>query len=126
MQLLTQCLRRKTVFRHVNNCTRAKYLQYLPSNLQGQDGTVSLANYMDTSIEDYCEKMANRGTWADHVVVITMARMLQQDIVIVTSSPSSSREECLTWVIGDESRKKEPLLLGHLWENHYQSLQPIR
>ena len=80
---------------------------------------------MDTTIEQYCEKMAKCGTWADHVVVITMARMLEHDIVIVTSSPSTSGEVCLTWVIGDSTKEKPPLLLAHLWENHYQSLQPI-
>ena len=69
--------------------------------------------------------MAKRGTWADHVVVIAMARMLEHDIVIVTSSPSSSENDCLRWVIGDKGIKKDPLLLGHLWENHYQSLRPI-
>ena len=78
-----------------------------------------------TTIEEYCERMAKQGTWADHVVVVNMARMLERDIVIVTSSPSTNENECLTWVIGDRTMKKEPLLLAHLWENHYQSLQPI-
>ena len=70
--------------------------------------------------------MAKRGTWADHVVVINMAKMLQRDIMIVTSSPSSSGNDCLLWVPGDRSGKNEQLLLGHMWENHYQSLQPIK
>ena len=51
--------------------------------------------------------MAKRGTWADHVVVVAMARMLEHDIVIVTSSPSTSENECLTWVIGDTTMKKK-------------------
>ena len=69
--------------------------------------------------------MAKSGTWADHVVVINMAKMLQRDIMVVTSSPRSSGNDCLVWVPGDRSGKNEPLLLGHMWENHYQSLQPI-
>ena len=69
--------------------------------------------------------MAKSGTWADHVVVINMAKMLQRDIRIVTSSPSTSGNDCLVWVPGDRSGKNAPLLLGHMWENHYQSLQPI-
>ena len=91
---------------------------------QGPEGSVSLENFTDTTIKGYCEKMAKPGTWADHVVVITMARMLEHNIVIVTSSPSTSSEECLTWVIWDRTDKKPLLLLGHLWENHYQSLKP--
>lgn len=103
----------------------SEYIQQHPT-YEGPEGSVSLENYMDgTTIEEYCERMAKRGTWADHVVVVSMARMLERDIVIVTSSPSTSENECLTWVIGDTTMKKKPLLLAHLWENHYQSLQPI-
>ena len=86
---------------------------------------MSLDNFIERTLEDYCNNMAKRGTWADHVVVTNMARMLERDIMIVTSSPSTSGNDCLVWVPGDRSGKKEPLLLGHMWENHYQSLQPI-
>lgn len=68
--------------------------------------------------------MSKDGTFADHVVVIAMARMLKHDILIVTSSPSANIKESLTWVIGENHFKGNPMLLGHVWENHYQSLQP--
>ena len=98
---------------------------HLSSNFQGQAGTVSLESFIEGTIVDYCNKMARRGTWADNVVIINMAKMLEHDILIVTSSPNTSGNDCLLWVSGDRTGKKAPLLLGHLWENHYQSLQPI-
>ena len=97
----------------------------LSSNFQGQAGTVSLESFIEGTIVDYCNTMARRGTWADNVVIINMAKMLEHDILIVTSSPNTSGNDCLLWVSGDRTGKKAPLLLGHLWENHYQSLQPI-
>ena len=69
--------------------------------------------------------MAKKGTWADNIVIVNMAKMLGHDIMIVTSSPSTSGNDCLVWVSGDRTGKNAPLLLGHLWENHYQSLQPL-
>ena len=98
---------------------------HLPSIFQGQAGTVSLESFIEGTMVDYCKKMARRGTWADNVVIINMAKMLEHDILIVTSSPNTSGNDCLLWVSGDRTGKKAPLLLGHLWENHYQSLQPI-
>ena len=68
--------------------------------------------------------MSKDGTWADHVVVIAMARMLQHDIVIVTSSPAATADDSITWVQGTPNFVGDPLLLGHVWENHYQSLTP--
>ena len=103
---------------------KAKF-SHLSSNFQGKAGKVSLESFIEGTIVDYCNTMARRGTWADNVVIINMAKMLEHDILIVTSSPNTSGNDCLLWVSGDRTGKKAPLLLGHLWENHYQSLQPI-
>ena len=51
----------------------------------GESLSIPRAN-SDGSLEDYCETMAKRGTRADHVVVINMAKMLERDIMIVTSA----------------------------------------
>ncbi|KAL3887640.1 hypothetical protein ACJMK2_000036, partial [Sinanodonta woodiana] len=59
------------------------------------------------SFDDYCLRMARDGEWADHVVVVAMAR-----IVIV-------------WVVGQTKFQGDPILLGHVWESHYMSLHPI-
>lgn len=69
--------------------------------------------------------MSKDGEWSDHVIVVAMARMLQMNICIITSSPDTTEENCLVWVDGGKgSTDTKPLLLGHYWERHYQSLQP--
>ena len=68
--------------------------------------------------------MARNGEYADHVVVLCMSRMLGRDIVIVTSSPNSTVDESVLWVTGCRGFAGKPILLGHVFENHYQSLQP--
>ncbi|XP_071154236.1 nuclear GTPase SLIP-GC-like isoform X2 [Mytilus edulis] len=74
---------------------------------------------------EYCESMSKNMEWADHVIVVTMARMLEQNIIIVTSSPDTDKDDSLVWVNGGEKcNEKRPLLVGHYWETHYQSLQP--
>ncbi|VDI20736.1 Hypothetical predicted protein, partial [Mytilus galloprovincialis] len=74
---------------------------------------------------EYCKTMSKNMEWADHVIVVTMARMLEQNIIIVTSSPDTDKDKSLLWVNGgEECNEKLPLLVGHYWETHYQSLQP--
>ena len=80
---------------------------------------------MEESLEEYCDKMARSGEYADHVIVLAMARMLNKDIVIVTSAPSTEREDCIVWISGSDRFTGDPFLLGHIYENHYQSLQQI-
>ena len=77
------------------------------------------------SFEEYCARMAEDGEWADHVLVIAMARTLQRDIMIVTSSPSSGNKDNIAWVVGQDNFQGDPILLGHIWEHHYESLEPI-
>ena len=52
---------------------------------------MSLETFIESSLDEYCDKMGWRGTWADHVVVINMAKMLQRDIMIVNSAQSGPR-----------------------------------
>lgn len=68
--------------------------------------------------------MSQDGVYADHVVVMGIAHMLERDIMIVTSSPGSGPEEVITWITGKKEFCGEPILIGHFWENHYQSLEP--
>ncbi|KAL3888019.1 hypothetical protein ACJMK2_000403, partial [Sinanodonta woodiana] len=94
--------------------------------LQTSEGTLHLESFIyNESFDDYCSRMARDGEWADHVVVVAMARMLQMDIMIVTSSPSSGPENIIAWVVGQTAFQGDPILLGHVWESHYMSLQPI-
>ena len=76
--------------------------------------------------EGYCNTMARNGEWVDNIVVTATAHLLQRDIVIVTSSPQGKGgAEPFTRISCRSVLPREPLLLGHVWESHYQSLQRI-
>ncbi|KAL3889480.1 hypothetical protein ACJMK2_001820, partial [Sinanodonta woodiana] len=93
--------------------------------LQVSDGYIDLAEFMcNESFEEYCARMAEDGEWADHVLVVAMARTLQRDIMIVTSAPSSGNDDNVAWVVGQDNFQRDPILLGHTWEHHYESLEP--
>lgn len=66
--------------------------------------------------------MSHDGEYADHVVVESTAKMLNRDIVVITSSHENTR------ILIKGSNKPDddatPLLVGHISEIHYQSLQP--
>ena len=70
----------------------------------------------------YLDHLSHNGTFADHPAILATAHMLQVDIAIITSSEASTDESSMTWVVGKDHFSAEPLLLGHIWENHYQSL----
>ena len=92
---------------------------------QGQEGVIDFkAIYPDW--EAYCASMAKDGEWADHVVIIATAHLLQRDIIIVTSSPQGADSpEPFIRISCNIDSSNQPLLLGHIWESHYQSLQKI-
>ena len=70
------------------------------------------------------------GTWADHTAIQGIARMLQRDILIVTSKEESTKLGSLTTLIpGGEglpvcASPAESICLGHQNELHYISLEP--
>ncbi|KAL3889488.1 hypothetical protein ACJMK2_001828 [Sinanodonta woodiana] len=94
--------------------------------LQVSDGYIDLAEFMcNESFEEYCARMAEDGEWADHVLVVAMARTLQRDIMIVTSTPASGNDDNIAWVVGQDNFQGDPILLGHILEHHYESLEPL-
>ncbi|KAL3889183.1 hypothetical protein ACJMK2_001533 [Sinanodonta woodiana] len=106
---------------------RQEVVAFMRTNrvIQASEGTIHLDCFIcNESFDVYCSRMAMDSQWADHVVVVAMARMLQMDIMIVTSSPSSGPENIIVWVVGKTAFQDDPILLGHVWESHYLSLQP--
>ncbi|CAC5422459.1 unnamed protein product [Mytilus coruscus] len=81
----------------------------------------NVVNYISThpSFEDVTEWRVRRpccGHWN--------VQNAKRDIVIVTSAPSTNTEDSVFWVTGCDGFSGDPILLGHIFENHYQSLQP--
>lgn len=68
--------------------------------------------------------MSKKGEWADHVVVLGMSAVLKCNIIIITSSPNTYPDDNIIWINCNNS-SADLLLLGHIWENHYQSLRPF-
>ncbi|VDI59362.1 Hypothetical predicted protein [Mytilus galloprovincialis] len=104
---------------------RKNVIDYLMENreFQGVDGNVNIEHFIDDrSFEDWARNMKHSGVFADHVVVLGMARMLETNILIVTSNPQANSENNMTYIVGKMDYNKIPILLGHVWENHYHSL----
>jgi hypothetical protein len=65
--------------------------------------------------------MSDDGVYADHVVLVSTANMLKRDIVVTSSDEDKQRK-----IKGSNKPDDDetPLLVGHIPEKHYQSLQP--
>ncbi|XP_073257638.1 uncharacterized protein [Porites lutea] len=99
---------------------RNTLVQFLRENANQHDGT-SLFNFVSgyPSWGEYLQRMAKDGTWGDHVVLFAAANHFQTAIRIISSL---DREI----VVHPEHAVAEPtpLVLGHIHELHYVSLQP--
>ena len=94
---------------------------YFISQVDGVE--ISMDDFLTDTFDNWSKKMKRDGEFADHIVVQATARKLKTDIRIVTSSPESNRENCIVYIIGENNFSGIPILLGHYWENHYQSLE---
>ena len=96
---------------------------YLISQADGTE--VNINDFLTDTFDNWSKKMKVDGEFADHIAVQATALMLRRDILIVTSSPESNHENCIVYIIGEDNFSGIPILLGHHWENHYQSLAPL-
>ncbi|XP_072041405.1 uncharacterized protein [Amphiura filiformis] len=95
------------------------------STVQGPDGTIDFTQlYPDWN--GYCDEMAQNGNWADHVVLVATAHHLRRDIMVVMSSPQSQDDQTVCRIGSGSHFGGNPIMLGHLWELHYQSLQTAK
>ena len=80
-------------------------------------------NFIDgyRSWADYVTDMEQDGTWGDHVTLYATANCYKMHIRVI-SSQSNHRE--LTIKPDGHVISTNPLVLGHVHEFHYVSLQP--
>ena len=71
------------------------------------------------SWHEYLESMAKDGTWGDHVVLFAAANHFQTPIRII-----SSLDHEIVVQPDHALANTTPLVLGHIHELHYVSLQP--
>ncbi len=65
--------------------------------------------------------MSKDGTWGDHIVLVALANALGKTIRVVTSLDTDQYDI----VVDTDDNDGAPILLGHLSENHYVSLEPV-
>ena len=109
------------------NCARPCSNSYLNSSINGclflqPDGT-DLFHFVHghETWADYLAYMEQDGAWGDHLILCTAANLFKTCIHVVSSLGNDVDIRPHDPV--DESK---PLVLGHIHEVHYVSLQPIQ
>ncbi len=108
----------KTVFHFKSSCF--SFLNFL--QLDGTD----LFNFVDgyQTWADYLTNMERDGTWGDHVILYAAANCYQTCICVISSLPHHDDQTVKPDCPIDSTNR--PLVLGHVHELHYVSLQPIQ
>ena len=88
------------------------------------DGT-DLFHFVDrhTTWDGYLTDMEQDGTWGDHVILWAAANCYQIAIHVISSLPGHSEVIIKPDCPFDQSKH---LVLGHVHEVHYISLQPLQ
>ena len=88
-----------------------------------QAGGTDLFCFVDgyQSWDDYLTNMEQDGTWGDHVIICAAANCYDTCIRVISSLPHVN-DVIISPHRGVVNRK--PLVLGHVHEVHYVSLQP--
>lgn len=74
----------------------------------------------NNDLDSYLTSMSKDRTWGDHIVLVALANALGKTIRKVTSHEG----DCYEIVVEAENQQGAPILLGHLSENQYVSLEP--
>jgi len=88
------------------------------------DGT-DLVNftYGYSSWTSYLERMAKNGTWGDNLMLLAAANHFNTPIRIISSLPD--HEDVIINPQSQVCHGADPLVLGHVHEQHYVSLLPL-
>jgi len=99
---------------------RNTLVQFLTKNSNLHDGT-PLFNFVSgyPSWLDYLASLKNDGTWGDHLVLLAAANYYCTDIRVISSL---GREVLIS--SDRPATNTNPLVLGHIHEEHYVSLRP--
>ncbi|CAH3157474.1 unnamed protein product [Pocillopora meandrina] len=103
---------------------RQNLVQYLRGNPKLPDGT-DLFDFVHghQTWTEYLEHMEQDGAWGDHVILCAAANYFETCIHVVSSLSHSNDAIITPHCPVDESK---PLVLGHIHEMHYVSLQPVQ
>ena len=97
------------------------FLLDFPSKVDGTD----LFHFVEghATWDGYLTDMERDGTWGDHVILWAAANCYQIAIHVISSLPGHSEVIIKPDAPFDQSKR---LVLGHVHELHYVSLQPLQ
>lgn len=91
-----------------------------------ENGTF-LRDFLETDCygtwSEYCQTMAQEGTWGDHMTLVAISELFKCTIVILSSVELDGKStDPITVITPRRSDSQKVILLSHLHENHYGSL----
>ena len=69
--------------------------------------------------------MKEDGAWGDHIVLVAAAKCFKVPINIITSSDLQNKVIRINPTLDPGEHTVNPLVLGHVAEHHYISLEPV-
>ena len=97
-------------------------VNFLKTNPLDEEGA-HLANYLeDETWEQYLSRMSRSGQYADGILIYGALNALNRPLSIFLSIGEKGLR--LLVAHNEDGKKQEPLILGHLAEAHYYSLEP--
>ena len=106
-----------------HDTVRKEVVDYLRRNPFTQDGTHLRSFLSDSDWEGYLLQMEN-GAWGDHLVLHAASNLYSIGIMVV-SSLGEDATQFLHSTSGIDLNDQHLVLLGHLSEHHYISLEPF-
>ncbi|EGC28392.1 hypothetical protein DICPUDRAFT_160229 [Dictyostelium purpureum] len=76
-----------------------------------------------TNWNKYCNQMARRGTWGDHLTLIAAAEVYKSKITIISSVESNS--SFFIEIVPSSIENDRAIILSHHAEEHYGSVRPM-
>lgn len=105
---------------------RRDCVQFLRENPRSADGT-SLANFViGNNLGQYLQNMEN-GAWGDNLMLFAATHVYGVGIMVVSSLGDSATQfiHSTNAIYTTEESERNMVLLGHLAESHYISLEPL-
>ncbi|XP_062506980.1 uncharacterized protein LOC134183454 isoform X3 [Corticium candelabrum] len=112
---------RKTIVRHLNENPFTLVYVYIATFMSKQDSGEHLSQFIPLEWTDYINSMKMPGTWADEIVVRAAATVFDPPVYIVSSLEDENSDKQINARTA-EGNRRAPMLLGHVAENHYWSL----
>ena len=75
---------------------------------------------------DYLEDKGKDRTWGDNIMLKAAAILYRWPIKVITSLPHNKEILIMPVPVPDEHVVDNPLVLGHIAEDHYVSLGPVQ